>query len=42
MSYNMNVTTPIFIIILLIAYKFKQFNKKTKKSKFIPDIINCN
>jgi hypothetical protein len=39
MSCNMNVSTSMFIIILLIAYKFKQFKKNTKKSTFIPDII---
>jgi len=36
----MNITTRAFIIItLLIVYKLKQFNKKTKKPKFVPDII---
>jgi hypothetical protein len=35
----MNVVKPMFIIVLLIMYKFKKFKKKTKPSKFIPDII---
>jgi len=35
----MNVTTPMFIIILLILYKFKRYKKQIKKTKFIPDII---
>jgi hypothetical protein len=35
----MNVTKPMFIIILLIMYKFKKFKKKAKPPKFIPDII---
>ena len=35
----MNVTTPIFIIILLIMYKFKRYKTQIKQSKFIPDII---
>ena len=35
----MNVTTPMFIIVFLIMYKFKKFKKKAKPPKFIPDII---
>ena len=30
---------PVFIIILLIMYKYKRYKKQIKKSKFIPDII---